>query len=332
MGRRMYHKHFAASILVLLAGCGDRSFPDLSSLPSQAGTILPDSGDGNATTYAAHTAGDGNIDLDANQVITTGGDSNTVSATTSGGAPGGTTTASTTATGTTTNSTTTTTGAGTTTTGGTTTNGTTTSGATTSGMTTSGTTTSGTTTSSGGTTTSGSTTTTGASTIPSTTGGPGNTSYNPSQLNAINGAVDSVSIGVSSALFRDSTQSGQATLVVILSDQANLCATLTQGGHPASSHQVRLVFFAGSAAWPANGSYTIDAPSPNSAATFSFYDSSGTQTLSSGYASLHSGQTQLTDYGHGPGGDAQGTAQGLVGSQSDGMSITFNATYCAAVQ
>ena len=132
-----------------------------------------------------------------------------------------------------------------------------------------------------------------------------------------------MTISVASPQFRDSTQSGRATLVVILSDQANLCTTLANGGHPQNSHQVRLVFFAGSAAWPPNGSYTVDGTSPTSTATFSFYDGSGNQTLSSGYASLHSGQTQLTDYGHGAGGDAQGTAQGLVGSQSDGMSITF---------
>jgi hypothetical protein len=307
----MYYKLLAASILAVLAGCGDRGLPDLSSLPNQGGSLIaPSNQDSNDTTYTAQTTGAGSTSTDTNQANTTTGSPNATNSTTTATTGGTTTNGTTTAT-----------------TGGTTTNGTTTA-------TTGGTTTSGTTTTAGGTTTGGSTTSTGAATIPSTTGGPGTNTYNSAQTNAISGTVNGVSISVASALFHDSSQSGQATLVVVLSDQANLCTTLTNGGRPQNSHQVRIIFFAGSAAWPPDGSYATEGGPPTSTATFSFYDGSGNQTLGSDHASLHTGQVQLSDYGHGAQGDAQGSAQGLVGSQiqTDTVSLTFNASYCAAVQ
>lgn len=311
-GRMMYYYGWAIAMLLPLMGCGGPSLPDPQSLPAENVALAEPHL--SSTTKSVSTA-------DGSTTASTPVDPNSLGSTTGGGTTGtpASTTGSPAATGGGTGSTTgtpaTTTGGGTSSTTGTPATTTGDSNPTTTGSSTGG----------------GSTGTTGTpSTSPgSTTGGPGTASYNAALTTAMYGTVANTTLALSTAVYGEGTDaSGYPTLVVTLSDRADLCSLLTQKKTAPNAHQLRIVFSTGSAAPPSDASYAFAATN-GATGTFTFYDSLGWSTLSSSKSQLHTGQATLSDYGRGPTGDAQGSFQGLVGSQNDGISGTFNATYCA---
>lgn len=135
---------------------------------------------------------------------------------------------------------------------------------------------------------------------------------------------------------------GKPLIIVLLSSQANLCASLQQGQQLTPQQSLSIILFQTSAEGvriaPTSKQTFVVSPlaSPDSTAALAqvsyaqFSDGTCVNTLQPGPATAHSGDVGIIYY-NGPGAPLWGTLDVKLGTQNDLLSGQFTATYCDRV-